>query len=99
MRIGELLLRANVIGVEQLARALRVQAVLGGKLGTNLVRLGYIDLETLARIAARLAGRDPDEHVEIRLGDVVPFSGAAWRYPDFVSRAVAAYDLLKNGLG
>ena len=56
------------------------------------------DLETLARIAARLAGRDPDEHVEIRLGDVVPFSGAAWRYPDFVSRAVAAYDLLKNGL-
>jgi hypothetical protein len=56
------------------------------------------DLEALARMAARLAGRDPDEQVEVRLGTVVAFSGAVWRYPDFVVRALAAYDLLKDGL-
>ena len=52
------------------------------------------DIETLARMAARLAGRDPDVHVEIRLGQVVAFSDAAWRYPDFMARAEAAYALL-----
>ena len=52
------------------------------------------DIETLARIAARLAGRDPDVHVEIRLGEVVAFSDVAWRYPDFIARAEAAYVLL-----
>ena len=56
------------------------------------------DLETLARMAARLAGRNPDEHVEVRVGDTVAFSDAAWRYPDFVRRASAAYDLLHGGI-
>jgi major membrane immunogen (membrane-anchored lipoprotein) len=57
------------------------------------------DLETLARIAARLAGRDPDERVEVRAGAAVVFSDVAWRYPDFVARAAAAYDLLDRGTG
>ena len=52
------------------------------------------DIETLARMAARLAGRDPGVHVEIRLGQVVAFSDVAWRYPDFMARAEAAYALL-----
>jgi hypothetical protein len=52
------------------------------------------DIEMLARMAARLAGRDPDVNVEIRLGQVVAFSDVAWRYPDFVARAEAAYALL-----
>jgi hypothetical protein len=55
------------------------------------------DLQTLARMAARLAGRDADEHVEIRVGEVVAFSDVAWKYPDFVRRADAAYDLLRRG--
>jgi len=48
-------------------------------------------------MAARLAGRDADEHVEIRVGEVVAFSDVAWKYPDFVRRADAAYDLLRRG--
>jgi len=52
------------------------------------------DIETLARMTARLAGRDPGVHVEIRLGQVVAFSDVAWRYPDFMTRAEAAYALL-----
>jgi len=59
----------------------------------------FSDLETLARMAARAAGRDPDEHIEVRLGDVLAFSDVAWRYPDFLSRAEAAYELLHHGNG
>jgi hypothetical protein len=55
------------------------------------------DLEMLARMAARLAGRDPDEHVEVRVGHDVVFDDVVWRYPDFVRRASAAYDLLHGG--
>ena len=56
----------------------------------------FADLKTLARMAARLAGRDPDERVVIKVGDVVAFDDVAWRYPDFVQRAEAAYRLLEN---
>ena len=59
----------------------------------------FADLEALARIAARLAGRNPDEHIEVRIGDVVCFSDLAWRYPDFMIRAEAAYELLHRGIG
>ena len=54
------------------------------------------DIETLARMTARLAGRDPDEHVEVRLGEFVAFSDVLWRYPDFTARAEAAYALLNT---
>ncbi len=55
---------------------------------------GSADIETLARLAARLAGRDPDQHVRMKVGGVVAFDDAVWRYPDFLQRAQAAYALL-----
>ena len=57
------------------------------------------DLKVLAIMAARLAGRDPEEKVVVRIGDHVVFDDVAWRYPDFVSRAGAAYELLHKGQG
>ena len=51
-------------------------------------------IESLARIAAQVAGRDPDEHVRLKLADVVAFDDVMWRYPDFLARAEAAYDVL-----
>ena len=54
------------------------------------------DIEILARMAARLAGRDPDDRTTVKLGDITAFDDLAWRYPDFLARANAAYDLLKN---
>jgi hypothetical protein len=53
------------------------------------------DIEMLACIAARLAGQKPDRHITIRLGDVVAFDDVAWRYPDFLARAEAAYRILR----
>jgi hypothetical protein len=58
----------------------------------------FADLRTLARMAARLAGRDPDEHVVIRIGETAAFEDVAWRYPDFLNRAEAAYKLLDSGV-
>jgi hypothetical protein len=52
------------------------------------------DIETLARMAARLAGRDPDEHVKLAWGKILAFEGPVWRYPDFLQRAEQAYALL-----
>jgi len=52
------------------------------------------DIETLARMAARLAGRDPDEYLKMTLGAVTAFDDYIWRYPDFLNRAEAAYVLL-----
>ena len=54
-------------------------------------------IETLARLAARLAGRDPDDHALIALGDVTAFDDLMWRYPDFLAPAEAAYRLLQQG--
>jgi hypothetical protein len=52
------------------------------------------DIETLARMAARLAGRDPDVHVKLEWGEIVAFEGPVWRYPDFLTRAEQAYAIL-----
>ena len=52
------------------------------------------DIEVLAKMAARLAGRDPDEHLRMELAEVVAFDDVLWRYPDFLTRAEAAYHVL-----
>jgi hypothetical protein len=59
----------------------------------------FADVKLLARMAARLAGRDPDEPIIVQVGDVVAFNDVAWRYPDFVKRAEAAYKTLEDGVG
>lgn len=57
------------------------------------------DLETLARMAARMAGREPDERLTVKVGETVVFQDVAWRYCDFTKRAEAAYRLLDSGVG
>ena len=54
------------------------------------------DLETLAKMAARLAGRDPDEHLHLVLADEIIHSGPLWGYSDFLARAEAAYAALER---
>jgi hypothetical protein len=56
MKLGTLLLRNAAIGLSQLEAALRNQVLYGGRLGTNLVELGYIDLELLSTYLADLTG-------------------------------------------
>jgi hypothetical protein len=51
-------------------------------------------VEILAKMAARAAGRDPDERSRIVLGELVAFDDVTWRYHDFMRRAEAAYAAL-----
>ena len=56
MKLGTLLLRNAVIGLTQLEAALRNQVLYGGKLGTNLVELGFVELDMLAEYLSELSG-------------------------------------------
>lgn len=48
-RLGELLLEAELLSPEQITEALRVQVMWGGRLGTVVSELGYLDLDTVSR--------------------------------------------------
>ncbi|MEJ7598194.1 MAG: hypothetical protein WKG01_09820 [Kofleriaceae bacterium] len=52
-RLGELLVAAGLLTPEQIEQALRAQVMWGGRLGTNLIELGYLDLDTLSKTLGR----------------------------------------------
>ncbi|PLX98513.1 MAG: hypothetical protein C0623_12630 [Desulfuromonas sp.] len=52
VRLGDMLLEAGVIHEFQLNSALSFQRQLGGRLGASLIRLGYLDEDTLLNFLA-----------------------------------------------
>lgn len=67
-KFGQYLLRNQVITQEQLNEALQCQVIFGGRLGTNLVELGYLTLDDLARLLSRRSGypaASPEELEEL----------------------------------
>jgi type IV pilus assembly protein PilB len=56
VRIGELLLKEKRITPEQLQEALNAQKAKGGKLGSNLVKLGFVADEEITAILSRQYG-------------------------------------------
>src|SRR6476620_11343782 len=56
VRIGELLLKAKRITAEQLQDALTYQRQNGGKLGANLVKLGYIQDDEITALLSKQYG-------------------------------------------
>jgi Type II secretion system (T2SS), protein E, N-terminal domain len=52
-RLGELLVAAGLLTPEQVEQALRAQVLWGGRLGTNLVELHYLELDPLSRVLGR----------------------------------------------
>jgi hypothetical protein len=52
-RLGELLVAAGLLTPEQVEQALRAQVLWGGRLGTNLVELHYLELDPLSRMLGR----------------------------------------------
>jgi len=55
-RLGVMLIAANLITEEQLKKALEVQQREGGRLGSNLVKLGYINEDKLASFLSKQYG-------------------------------------------
>jgi type IV pilus assembly protein PilB len=56
VRIGELLLKEKRISAEQLQEALNYQKANGGKLGLNLVKLGFVKDEEITALLSRQYG-------------------------------------------
>lgn len=48
-RLGELLIAAEVLTHDQLDQALRAQVMWGGRIGTNLIELGFVGMDDLSR--------------------------------------------------
>lgn len=55
-RLGELLVAARLLDPEQIERALQAQVLWGGRLGTNLIELGMLDLDGISRALGRQHG-------------------------------------------
>jgi hypothetical protein len=55
-RLGELLVAAKLLTPEQLEQALRAQVMWGGRLGTNIIELGFLDLDQLSDALGRQHG-------------------------------------------
>lgn len=53
VRIGTVLVKEGLITPHQLEEALKIQVIYGGRLGTNLVELGAIELDALAGALAK----------------------------------------------
>src|SRR3954470_18320054 len=56
VRIGELLLKEKRISAEQLQEALNYQRTNGGKLGINLVNLGFVKDEEITALLSKQYG-------------------------------------------
>ncbi len=65
-RLGELLLQEKLVTSAQLEEALETQVVHGGRLGTNLVELGFLKEADLARVLGRL------HNMPFSAGEMVP---------------------------
>ena len=50
---GELLVAAGLVTPEQVEQALRAQVMWGARLGTNLIELGFVDLDALSTALGR----------------------------------------------
>src|SRR5258708_6350775 len=56
VKLGDWLLRKDKITEEQLSRALQDQAIFGGRLGSSLIKLEYVDEDTLGEYLADVSG-------------------------------------------
>ena len=57
-RLGQLLVRADLVSENHLARALGVQHFAGGRIGTLLLERGALEEDDLGRTLAQQHGRD-----------------------------------------
>lgn len=56
IKIGELLLREKLITLANLEEALKCQVIFGGRLGTNLIEMGLLEENDIARMLSKKLG-------------------------------------------
>ena len=70
MKLGEMLVRSGKLTPVQVEEALKGQAIFGGRFGTNLVEMGYLEEDELADILSKKSGV-PHASLEL-LNDIPP---------------------------
>ena len=56
VKLGEMLIKANLLTPKKLEEALEYQKTNGGKLGFNLVKLGFVKEEDITRVLSQQHG-------------------------------------------
>jgi len=87
-RLGDLLLRSNLVGRDQLAEALLKQDATGKRLGQLLVELGSLNDDTLAAVLAEQVGLPL-----VELSQVEPSADAVEAIPELLARDLPAVPL------
>ena len=65
LKLGEMLIREGLLTSAQLEEALKYQVIFGGKLGTNLIEMGLVEENALARVLSRKLGVPCAEESEL----------------------------------
>ncbi|OGQ87697.1 MAG: hypothetical protein A2289_24595 [Deltaproteobacteria bacterium RIFOXYA12_FULL_58_15] len=65
LKIGEILVQQGLISVGQLGQALQAQGLHGGRLGTNLVEMGFVSEEQLATTLSRQLNLPYVDHSQV----------------------------------
>jgi hypothetical protein len=68
IKLGEMLIEAGRLTPAQLEETLKSQVIFGGRLGTNLIEMGYLDEEDLVRFLSRKLGfpyATPEQLMEV----------------------------------
>ena len=93
IKLGQLLVNNNIIKEDQLAEALELQKKEGGRLGSNLIKLGFLTDETLVGFLSKQYGVPAvslsREDVDTSIIKLIPYD-VAYKYQIFpVSRSGA----------
>ncbi|KAA0259305.1 type IV-A pilus assembly ATPase PilB [Deferribacter autotrophicus] len=76
VKIGALLLSENLITQEQLEKALEIQKKEGGRLGSILIKLGYVDEKKIAEFLSKQYGVPfvdlRDTHIDDKILSLIP---------------------------
>jgi type IV pilus assembly protein PilB len=71
VKLGEMLVKAGLLTPQKLNEALEYQKTNGGKLGLNLVKLGFVKEEDLTRILSQQYGVPSIHLVKVEIDDTV----------------------------
>jgi len=71
VKLGEMLIKAGILTPQKLQEALEYQKTNGGKLGLNLVKMGYVKEEDLTRILSQQYGVPSIHLAKVEVDDAV----------------------------
>ncbi len=71
LRLGEMLVKANLITPDQLAQALALHKMSGQRIGSSLAKLGYIGEEEIASFLSRQYGVPPANLINLKIDPAI----------------------------